>query len=289
MDFRLPRPDLFLAEFHAILLLPKEAAMRTTWVLESNVFAENCFDEMVAHLKEHRYPFHVVRIIPFLHELVGETPRIDGPCVAYGSLGVQKLANSQGWKPGIWTNKDFSSSAYAAHLGELFLNEGLVICRLSEVAAKVSGLGWPQFFIKPNADDKAFAGSIVEPAEIQKWIGNLDSTGLLAENDVEVVLAKPKRVGREWRTVVVGGQVAAFSLYRNYRKLWTERSIDSAALQAVQDAAERFSPADVYVVDVCETDAGMKIIEYNTFNSAGLYDCDVSAVIEAVSSFVERR
>lgn len=263
--------------------------MRVTWVLESNVFSKRCFDEMVDHLRRHDYPFHIVQIIPFSHELVGPTPIIEGPCVAYGSLGVQKLAIAQGWKPGIWTNDGFASTTYSSRLGELFLNYGLVRCRLSDVPAKVRSLGWGTFFIKPDSDGKAFAGTLLTRTEIDQWIETLRSSGLLADNDLDVILAEPKSIGREWRTVVVGGRVAAFSLYMRYQRVWTDRSIEPDARDAVELAAKLFAPADVYVADVCETDDGMKIIEYNTFNSAGLYDCDTSAVIEGISTWIANR
>lgn len=261
--------------------------MSVTWVLESNVFSERCFDEMVDHLRHHAYPFHIVRIIPFSHELVGATPMIEGPCVAYGSLGVQKLVAKQGWMPGVWTSDAFASTTYSARLGGLFLNHGLVRCRFSDVPDRVRVLDWERFFIKPDSDGKAFAGAIVDRTEIDQWLRNLTESGLLAENDFDVVIAQPQALGREWRTVVVGGKVAAFSLYRQHQRVWTARSIEPEALATVERAAELFAPADVFVADVCETNDGMKIIEYNTFNSAGLYACDVSAVIEVISAWVE--
>jgi hypothetical protein len=261
--------------------------MPVTWVLESNVFSERCFDEMVDHLQRHEYPFHIVRIIPFSHELVGAMPNVKGPCVVYGSLGAQRLAASQGWKPGVWTNDDFSSTTYSSKLGEMFLNHGLVRCRFSDVPSKARELDWRTVFIKPDSDAKAFAGTLLDLVEIDRWVESLRTSGLLAENDFDVVLAQPRSLGREWRTVIVNGRVAAFSLYRQYQRVWTDRSIDPEARAAVERAATLFSPADVYVADVCETDDGMKIIEYNTFNSAGLYACDASAVIEAVSAWVE--
>jgi hypothetical protein len=75
-------------------------------------------------------------------------------------------------------------------------------------------------------------------------------------------------------------------LYKQYQRVWTERSIEPEARAAVEEAAKLFAPADVYVADVCETDQGMKIIEYNTFNSAGLYACDAGVVIDRVSAWV---
>lgn len=262
--------------------------MRTTWVLESNIFAEACFDEMLAHLKSRDYPHHVVRIIPFSHEVMGGVPAIAGPCVVYGSLGVQKLAQRERWQPGVWTNAQFSATAYASHLGDLFLNQGLVACRLSEVEATVRSLGWSEFFVKPNSDGKAFAGTLCGAGEIGAWVEQMRSSDLLEDNNVEVVIARPRELGREWRAVMVDGRAVAYSLYKRYRRVWQERSIEPEALAAAHAAAERFRPADVFVVDICETDDGMKVIEYNTFNSAGLYACDVGAIIGSISAWVER-
>lgn len=45
---------------------------------------------------------------------------------------------------------------------------------------------------------------------------------------------------------------------------------------------------DVFVIDIAEIEAGLKVVEYNTFNTAELYACDLAAVAEAVSTYVER-
>jgi hypothetical protein len=50
--------------------------MTVTWILESNVFAETCFDRMVAHLQGNSIPHHIIRVIPFLHEIEGKVPDV---------------------------------------------------------------------------------------------------------------------------------------------------------------------------------------------------------------------
>lgn len=263
--------------------------MIVTWVLEVGVFEDRALHEMIAYLTSTRRPFHTVRVTPFSHEPMTPVPEISGPCVAYGSIGVQELARQRHWIPGVWTGDQFNPSNYAEKLGGLFLNHELVRCRLSEVAATAASLGWPQFFIRPNADSKAFAGALVLAGEIAQWVRQLEEGGLLAENDVEVVLAPPQTTGREWRTISVGGRVVAGSLYRRFGIRWDEAGISDEALATVQQAIEMFQPADVFAIDVCETPTGMKIIEYNTFNSAGLYACDTRVIIDEVSRWVSER
>ncbi len=261
--------------------------MPVTWVLEANVFAHRCFDEMVAHLRQRGQPHHVVRIVPFSHEVAGEVPMVENPCVVYGSIGVAKLAVKQGWFPGGWSSEELSCTEYARQLKDLYLNRELIVCHLSEAEMRADGLGWENFFIRPNSDGKAFPGGVVSRSYIADWVSQMRSTGLLEENDVEVVLAPQQETGREWRTVIVGENITAFSLYRSHQRRWEERSIEPEALIAVQEAVKRFRPTEVFVVDVCETRDGMKIIEYNNFNTAGLYDCEVAAVIDSISERVE--
>lgn len=260
--------------------------MVVTWVIEKNVFSHRCFDEMITHLRVRAQPHHVVRIIPFSHEVVGEVPIVESPCVVYGSVGVAKLAVKQGWFPGSWSSEELSCTEYVRHLGDIYLNRELVVCRLSEAEERADGLGWENFFIRPNSDGKAFPGGVVSKSYISDWVKQMREAGLLVENDVEVVLAPRQETGREWRTVAVGESIAAFSLYRKHQQKWEERSIDPEALVTVRHAIKRFRPTEVFVVDVCETRDGMKIIEYNNFNTAGLYECDVVAVIDTISEFV---
>ncbi len=51
-------------------------------------------------------------------------------------------------------------------------------------------------------------------------------------------------------------------------------------------------PAQVYVIDVAQVRQGddwtYKVIEYNSFNSAGFYACDVPAIIDAVNALLSQ-
>lgn len=44
---------------------------------------------------------------------------------------------------------------------------------------------------------------------------------------------------------------------------------------------------DVYVMDIGETINGYQVIEYNTFNSAGLYMCNVGNIINSINRFIK--
>lgn len=266
--------------------------MSVTWVLESNVFAEVCFDEMVAHFQANSIPYHVVRVIPFVHEIDGPVPQIEGPCVVYGSIGVQKLARKHGWTPGVFTDEvGFSEAGAVAALGDLMVNADARRMLISEVADYAFERGHDrEFFIKPNTDTKQFAGTVMEGYEFVPWLAKMHNTGYLDDNDFEVVVSEPKKLGCEWRVVVVDGRIVESSLYRQYGIVKPERHIIPEVEQIVMEAHNRFVPAPAYVIDIAQVRYGdewdCRVIEYNTLNSAGLYACRPGPIIDAINEML---
>jgi hypothetical protein len=262
-----------------------------TWVLEKDVFAHDLFDKMVHHLASNSIPFHIVRIIPFIHQIDGPVPEIVGPCVVYGSIGIQKLAKTHGWVPGVFTDEGFNGSNYAANLGDLFLNYDSQVMRLSEVHSKMMHGDWPEFFIKPNGDNKEFAGTMMSYLDFHDWHKNMMSIGYLETDDFDVFLSSPKKLGCEWRVFVVDGKIVESSLYRQYQRVMPERHILPEVEAIVMEAHSRFVPAQAYVIDVAQVmvgdDVQFKIIEYNTLNSAGFYACEPAPIIDAINAMLE--
>lgn len=262
--------------------------MTVTWVLENDVFSEACFTEMVEHLKVLAIPYHIVRVIPFVHEIDGEVPQIEGPVVVYGSIGIQKLAAKHGWTPGVWTAPTELLSRLL--LRNYYLNADLASMAISKVQAHIErkNLMDSDIFIKPDADTKEFPGEVMKGCEFTPWYTKMKDSGYLNENNFGVVISSAKTLGCEWRVVVVDGEISGYSLYRQWQRVMPERHILPEVQQLVLDAHERFAPAPVYVMDVCQLGDEFKIIEYNTFNSAGLYACDVGKIIDDINALVER-
>lgn len=262
--------------------------MTVTWILERDVFSEQCFGDMVDYFKTNSIPYHIVRVIPFIHEIEGKVPLVTGPCVVYGSIGTQKLAITHGWTPGVWTSPGFDETVLQDKLGDMLLNPDATVLHMTEVEGFVKKQGWPQFFIKPNSDTKEFAGMLMEADEFSEWLQKMLDIHYLKDNDFNVVVSTPKRLGVEWRIVMVDGKIADYSIYRQYQIVKHERSITPEVTAFAESAAARYSPAPVFVLDVVDTDDGLKIVEYNTFNSAGLYACDVANIIKAINDFVDK-
>ena len=258
-----------------------------TWIIESNVFAETCFDDMVAHLKENDMAHHIVRIIPFIHEIDGKVPDVTGPVVVYGSIGVQKLAATHGWLPGVFPVPTEIEAQRG--LGDLYLNHDITRMKISAVATYLadSYKGGNTVFIKPDTDTKEFAGQVIDALAFNTWYAGMLDSGYLADNDFDVVVSSPKKLGCEWRVVVADGKIVTSSLYRQYQMVKAERNIIPEVEAVVMEAHRRYPVQGAYVIDIAQAGDDYKVIEYNCVNSAGLYDCDARAFIDAVTAFVE--
>lgn len=263
--------------------------MAVSWVLEKDVFSYRQEAEMLSWLKENDVPFHQIRIIPFIHEVDGKEPYISGPVIVYGSIGSQKLAERMGWKPGVFTGSEINETELQARFGSLYLNSDAKVCKFRNLPnVVVSG----EVFIKPNTDTKEFAGTVVEAKKMKEWIESMMKSGYLEESflNAEVLVSEPKKIGCEWRLVIVDGQIAAHSVYRQYGIVKPEIWLPKEAEDFANEAISIYSPLDVYVLDICQIEDGSyKVIEMNTFNSAGWYACDVSKVMKSVTEFVEKK
>ena len=278
------------------------------WVLETKVFAEVCFDAMVAHLTASGIEHHLVRVLPMTSdggrkapEIEGKTPVIPAgaPVVVYGSVGVQALARQHGWTPGVWTDhENFNYETFRDKLGDLLLNADMHRMPLSAAGAYFAGLDpLDKRFIKPNLDTKEFAGQVITAADFDVWLAGMIDTGYLTkDSDFDVVIAAPKDLGVEWRAVVVDGKVSSCCIYRQWQRVMPELHILPEVEDLILQAHAKFAPGDVYVIDIAQEyrvidgqrDYVFKIIEYNTFNSAGLYACDVIRIIDDINAFLER-
>ncbi len=263
--------------------------MTVTWILERNVFAETCFVRMLAHFSDHDIPYHIVRVIPFVHEIEGRVPDVENPVVVYGSIGTQKLVVDHDWSPGVWTGPLFNETEMLYRIGFHALNHDAICCTLREAPRQ----GMDEFFIKPNSDTKEFAGTITTVADCAGWVRRMIKMGYFEGNilDLPVVVSSPKNIGAEWRIVVVNGKPVAATCYKQAGKTVAVEGAPQDVMNYAFNMSQWFSPADVFVMDVCqhENEETLRVVEYNTFNSAGLYECDVGAIIDAINVLVDNK
>jgi hypothetical protein len=193
------------------------------------------------------------------------------------------------WVPGAFcTVENFSWSNYACHYGEYLFNHDYAMLPFGELSRcrdrlfDLLGIDG-RVFIRPDSPLKLFTGQI---ASRQTFSADLEFMGFydFPANSL-VVVSSPKEIVVEWRFVIVNGEVVAGSQYKERGRPETRPDCDVRALELAQRiAALDYQPDPVWIIDICQDSNGTYgLLEIGGFSFAGLYACDRSKVVAAVS------
>jgi hypothetical protein len=264
--------------------------MRPVWLIEAGVYGA----EAEPLLVEIRRQGMVAEVVPHRalkkgsELVVGGRPLTDGDCViGYGTFPfARQIHLHRRWVPGAWcdpTNLD--CSCYFAYFGKFLLNQRYVILpgveaiRLRDWLFEVFGRD-DQVFARPAGCHKLFTGRCIAREDFTAALGpaRYDPT-------TPVVLATPKKIDREWRLVVAGARVLAASQYAvDGSKALAPGCPDEVRTFAEAMLAEvRWQPDPIFMLDLCESDGRLWLVELNGFSCSWLYQCDLSVVVTAAS------
>jgi hypothetical protein len=260
---------------------------KVTWVLESEVFP-----------KSHQ-PLREA-ICEAGHQIVdwsdawwqdGIPSRCgSGPIVFHGSLANADAVNEQlAWNPGSFCNTQaFFCSKWYAIAEEWLIHSNWRILPAYEFvdsAARVcEHLGIEdQVFVRPDSPLKPFSGRVLNIGDVS--LAALDHGFYFEDEALPIVVAPVKKVGREWRFVVARSRVIAGSAYDALSRSAIPDKPASSAWRFADLVAEAMSaPADVYILDICEADGGLRLLEVNPFGGADLYACDAVEIVRHISA-----
>lgn len=173
-------------------------------------------------------------------------------------------------------------STFATYHGDKLLSKDYVILSYAEMIRRYSRQN-RTIFVKPNEVTKAFAGRVINFADFDFEVNSLNQ---IEKPDPEMlcVIASPRSIIGEFRTIICDGKVITGSEYRWDDKLDIRIDVDESCWKLAEEvAAHPWQPDRVYVCDVALTPIGPALIELNSFSCAGLYACDTRKIVEAVS------
>ncbi|TKD17913.1 DUF4343 domain-containing protein [Rhodobacter capsulatus] len=233
------------------------------------------------------YSWH--KVVPFVGDLIPE-PEVRDPkaVVLFGAYTLWRYARAKGLSPGVFTIRPFVEEA---PWGAYLLNgPGAKFCTLREIAEGLADDG-RLWFLRPVADGKEQAGK-VRPAseilEIARKVMTLDPEEIPQGSlrpETRMMLTQPARILKEWRIWIVRDEVVTASLYKEGARVTYRPEIDADALAFAQDLA-RLNPgyAPAYVMDICRTESGLKLLETNCINAAGFYAADLMKLAAAIDA-----
>ena len=255
------------------------------WLIEKDVFSPDYGPRMTAAVKAAGHTVMQWNDAWWADGL----PSLEGPVMFHGSLGnaAEIVARCPGWKPGAYCNVEaFRCSSWYPRASRWLLQSQHEILPASALVANpkaiLDRLGVDEVFVRPDSPLKPFSGRVLPADGIT--LQALDHGFYFEDENIPVVVARTQEVGREWRFVVVDGVVVAGSAYIAEGRTASDITVDSGVRDfAAAIAAEVAPPERVYVLDVCEVQGELRLMELNPFSGADLYGCDLHTIVVAVA------
>jgi hypothetical protein len=264
--------------------------MPPVWLIEAGVYGE----ESRPLLAEIRRQGMAAEIVPHSALRKGSTVTVAGQpleegarVIGYGTFPfARQIQIHHRWVPGAWcTPENLDCATYYAHFGRYLLNQryamlpGVEAIRMRDWLYSVFAED-DEVFARPAGCHKLFTGRRISR---ESFADALSSTRF--DPATLVVVAAPRPVGREWRLVVADGRITAASQYARDG----QRAVSPGCPEEIVAFAENmlaavgWRPDPVFMLDVCESDGDLRLVELNGFSCSWLYACDPGSVVSAVS------
>jgi hypothetical protein len=266
------------------------------WVVQSNIFAEAGFAELLAAIERFALPLTMVKVVPFVGalELVeGELPADGADAIVMGSYALARVAARRGWWPGAFLD-NLDAEQHIARWGDHMLNADGRVHRFEEVPERAS-----VFFLRPVHDTKAFTGTVLDWPSYCEWRDRLrdvpapepDAAPILTEVltvDTPVLVSSCKEIWSETRVWIVDGEPVTWSGYKlgARARFSPPHEVDERIVEFAAARATEWSPNRAYVLDVADTADGLKILEVNNLNAAGWYRADLQKLVARLDALV---
>jgi hypothetical protein len=269
--------------------------MRPVWLIESGIYGAEA-DPLLAEIRRQGMTVETVRHKALLNDgtvTADGLPLAAGDCViGYGTFPfAREIQLNRRWLPGAWCDPaNLDCACYFAHFGKFLLNQPYVIMPGVEAIRQQDWLfstfgPQDEVFARPTGCHKLFTGRCIYRDDFATALAptRYDPATL-------VVVAAPREIGREWRLVVAQGRVVAASQYAVEGRKYVEPSCPDEVLTFTEAmlAEVRWQPDPICMLDVCEAEEKLCLVEVNGFSCSWLYGCDVEAVVAAASDLAGR-
>ncbi len=257
------------------------------WVIQDGFFHDPSVVEMVDILKRCEIPHTIVKVIPFVGEIIPDI-NPEGNVICFGSYSMRHTAKRKGWYPGVFDLNGISDQIFTTEnkWTDHLLNADGVCCTFVDAGKVANELGLTEFFMRPIADSKVFAGGVFSSLEYDGWRHGVveleEDDGTTLRGNTDVVVSRPKNIMAEYRLYVIDDKIVTASQYKINDQVKYDSLVDEDILEFGRERIAEIRLAAAYCLDLCRTDNGIKIVEVNTINAAGMYHGNVGKIVEAL-------
>lgn len=254
------------------------------YIIQENVFRDINYDIIFDALNRLNLPYEVVKF-----DDNGNLSRIESDrkdIFVFGSVRAARVSKSLGWLPGSLFGNNHDYKIYSKYYRENLLNWDCNLCDISD------SMFWADNelkFIRPSKDSKIFNGALYSKIKWEDTVANLETRYLGVLPLVDIQVGAPKVIYKEARIWIVNGKVITSSYYKFANNVAYLEFVEPDAISFVEDMIKIYQVASAFVMDVCQTPDGWKIVEINCINCSGFYKADMQKLLMSIEEYYENR
>jgi ATP-grasp domain, R2K clade family 3 len=251
------------------------------FLLQSNIKADSDCEKIIQVLEEMGIGYETIELDNDAETINIKADRSD--VFVFGSVKLARLTKSNAnWYPGSFYGGNHLFEVYSKHYRDNLLNYKVEVFKFGEA---IEWLPNEHKFIKPYKDAKIFTGKVFTQMKWQDFVADSlanPRTPLLTSTSM-VQASVPQTIIKEARLWIVGKQVVASVYYRFHNDTAFEYEVASDGIEFAKAMIDVFNVAEAFVMDICLTFNGWKIVEINCINSAGFYpNLHIKSLIRAL-------
>lgn len=267
------------------------------FIVNTDLKREGGYAALIEQLERQCVPYTMVRKPPMADFLVSMEDEfdadghnipimldhIDGPVFVTGTTSMKAVSDAHGWEPGYITAP--SQTECFEHWDRHMLNRD---ARFGTIRDIVPPPG--DFFIRPNFDSKAFAGTVMHAENFEQWRTDIINikTWTTVPPDLEVMIAPLQKIWAEYRCIIVDGRYVTGSRYKTGETVAYSNEVGDRIINYANDRIKEWNPRIAVTLDIADTPDGLKIIETNAISSSGFYAIDMGRFVGEISLLGEK-
>lgn len=244
------------------------------YVIQENIFREENYNKIFDVMKRLKLPYEILKIDT--NGDIGKLMNKRKDVFVFGSVRAARLSASMNWTPGSFYGKNHDYEIYKDHYKENLLNYD---CQLKDIADQITWNPNEIKFIRPSKDSKVFNGKLYTKIKWEDTVKMVKEKYLGVMPPVTIQVGSPKKIYKEARLWIVDGKVVTSSYYKfNENVVYTEY-VEPEGLEFTQRMIDIYKVAPSFVMDICLTPDGWKIVEINCVNCSGFYQGDLQKLV----------
>lgn len=263
---------------------------KVNWLVDTLILeSRNSCGDLLSAIKKSGHNLYTTWFNPLKDvQDYGPTEFLNSPTILYGTIGYANRCKRPLF-PGAYgfgTNVD-CDTYYTTIPNEHLLNEDYYIFPFYYIQNRTNNIfklfDGNSFFIRPVKGKKAFTGQVLSKHNYKIELNSLTQLSSVMPTTLCLV-SSTKNIQSEYRFLIGKNEVIDGSEYRWDNILDIRHDYDMECFKLAEKVARLEWQSDsVYTVDIGLWNGEPKIIELNSFSTAGLYQMNLDLVIDRVS------